>query len=715
MKKILLILLSIFMVLSHTACGYFDTFLIEATETSTKAKTSNQTTSSRKTSTNITTNNSSSKTTLKSSSSTATTKKMVTKTNNVEIFVPYNSEQILKTDKVPNNPNTVLTFDVAKGERETAQLIMHQLTNSSLSYNISFSNFACGTSTISSKKMESYVQLYQNVDKNWDHTLEASNSWYPDGIKECKLGWFPDALEPYQISKYYNRNVLDNTHGANQGLFFAIEIDSDTVAGSYEGYLEISFSNNEKLVIKTVINVHDFTLPSENYSKMVIDINTDEINSMYGNKWVTSVYYTKAYDLLLSRGVSAPGLPGSTWTSDELDYYIDRVKDATNNDDVASYFIKFNAVSVDNLNISYQITSTSSKVTTDFENMKIIQLDDMLYSDGKTTILGLKTILSRLVNESTNSVNLLKKATIYYSFADEPGNDYGYIQNILCNNVVELAKEYCLANCDFKDKSEVKEALEDLAYIVTCSPIDRLYNGYYSLKINSVTGDESTYAGLDNLKYKKLNGYCPLYPTFMSSNKSYIKAKQAIESEDYTVWWYGCCQPTYPYASFQLNAPMVISRVNKYQEYYLGIEGQYYYKANAMRDYDGSFSSLTEEEILNGGCNWENSRADGLLIYPVVNYVKEYNNTVSNKVYYYSSLRLENVSEGKDDYNYLHYAYELIENLSNSTLKANYKKQMDALVTSLFDDPASNTEDSSLLYEVRLEIMDLIEELTKIK
>ena len=68
-------------------------------------------------------------------------KDIVTETNSVLSYVPFNTTQIMKNDPVPNSFEKVLTFNVARGERETSQLVLNQKVEEEISYDLEFTDF----------------------------------------------------------------------------------------------------------------------------------------------------------------------------------------------------------------------------------------------------------------------------------------------------------------------------------------------------------------------------------------------------------------------------------------------------------------------------------------------------------------------------------------------------------------------------------------------
>ncbi|MCQ2603126.1 MAG: hypothetical protein MJ193_04275, partial [Clostridia bacterium] len=446
---------------------------------------------------------------------------------------------IKKDSPLPANRETTLSFTGAKGERETAQLVLYANNEIDAPFTIRFSNFKNGESMISYDNIASYVQLYQNVQSTWSVTSSQNKSWFDsNGPETLDLGWYPDALLPYTTAVAKNENVITNSNGNNQGLFFVLEIPEDAVAGTYSGDVLITIGK-EILDLPVSIAVYDFTLPEESKSKITISVSASEIGAMYGNdkSSVEGAYYQEAFEFLADRGISGGRTPGSIWAESQMRSQIATLKKYAVDNRIAAYYLPFNYYAC-TFSVKYKKKSTSISYTkVENINESIIEIDDR-EEDGETRI-GLKTWFVELVNASTNECNLFKKAIMYSPQADEPNDISGYVQNILNENGIKIAKNYALANCDFTGKEEVRESLEKLAYIVTVDPIQELTNGYYSMSVTAVD-DNCGYCGITNgMSIGTLDGYCPLYTNFYKSDmKSKIETLMADDTK--TVWWYGC-------------------------------------------------------------------------------------------------------------------------------------------------------------------------------
>ena len=109
-------------------------------------------------------------------------------------------------------------------------------------------------------------------------------------------------------------------------------------------------------------------------------------------------------------------------------------------------------------------------------------------------------------------------------------------------------------------------------------------------------------------------------------------------------WWYVCCGPTEPFANVLLDAPQIDPRILCWQLFQYRCTGFYYWRASQLGV--NSSGTTPEEKWPNRPWNPATSDVppshnDGLLVYP----------GPQGKAW--SSIRLENMRDGAEDYDYL--------------------------------------------------------------
>ena len=607
-----------------------------------------------------------------------------------------------------NTQADYIQVSAAKGERETAQMILKKKSSvGEKHFTVSITDLEGSKGYIHSSCITAYMELYHNITARYDTTgwtyeyFDCYDGYTGTQVKDLPRGYLPDALLPMGVAVRAGQNKVGSA--ATQALFFVIQVPEDVASGIYHGFVNITIEDEGTINMPIQLQVYNFTMPTENAAKFVTGVGPEYIHSVYSdvNTERTSDMYIAASELLADHGVGIKPC-GSQWSTSSLNTYIADLKRIANDDRIGAYNLAANYVN------GIDLTLTGGGNSVNLENLTLYNVEDYQYQDTNVTITGLKTLFMRMANESTNACNLFKKAIVY--LFDEPTTTAQFIQAILGDYAVETAKAYVLANVDFTGKLEVRDALEKLHNMVTITTAElKCYDDYNGYTISNVAGTYKNYCAIPSTITEGSTGYVVQYSEFWnySGNNKYTELTAAMADSDYLVWWYGCIHPVYPYASYLLNAPYTIARTNRWQQFGLGIEGELYYCANrSVSEEDGEDPEyLTEAQILAGGINVGGGNGDGLLIYPVRDTYGSYG------VKWLSSLRLENIAEGNDDYNYLVYAQSLIDGLSSG--QAAYQTRLNNILATLYTTPMNNTENPATLRAARASLAALIEELVE--
>lgn len=641
---------------------------------------------------------------------------------NIKAYFPYNTEKVFKVDALPNELKTENVMYSAKRETERGQLVINVPDNFNKKYYVTAEPFVKtndNSKVIGTENISFEQQLYQNVKTNWSVVDDQPKGWYPNNKPEghLQLGYTPDALLPFDVAFDANENVLTSRNGKNNAISYTIKVPEDAEAGEYKSKIVVRIDGVGTLALPITLNVFDFTLPKENKAKYTIIVNQQETKALYGDDSISSIYHLTAFETLAERGVSGGLAPATTWQKSDLEAYIRKVKEVAADDRVPVYFLP-NASS--NVYLTVKIKKNFFQTETiNIDGLPIYRVEDTPYN-GTITLPGLKTILRELIKASTNELDLIKKGIFYYPQADEPGSKKDkLLQNIFCQNVVFRCRDELLEEDLFTGKEKVKESLKKLAYIVTSYPRDLLKG----VEINDITPVDGTSGNariaycdsVDAVKYTQMYGYCPTYESYQAGiakesemGRSYLLDR--VDNPDYAIWWYSCIQPVAPYPCLFVNANLIQKRANKWCEYLNHIKGELYYMCNRTQEYhDGTSTPLTEAQILSGEATYEGTYGDGNLIYPVH---KTYGLYDPN-LFWISSLRIDNIAESLDDYNYIAYADELINIKLTGSEKTTYSETLNALLDSVTDGPGLNTKDSEFFFNKRIDLGNLVVELAK--
>lgn len=672
-----------------------------------------------------------------------------------------NTEQILKTASAPVSRQTTVKFAGAIGERETAQLTMYAIANiSGKEFDVFFTDFKGASGIIPASAVETSILQYINVDSNFVVTF---------GYDTLSTGYYADALLPLSVAKAAGENTLTVSNGNNQGLFLILNIPSTAVKGNYYGNVIITVEDNDPMCLPVQIEVYGFALPEESAAKTSVGVRMDLINDLYEKTNNDSSndcdYYDEVSEFLQERGVNVATLRGGVWSNGTIDRYINKLKIAAADPNVTSYQLDYNWNSYGNFKVSGTIYNdqTGSSTTLSKKNIGSVSLPRMEnITSGNITYYGLKAVLERLATESTNEVDLFKKAYIYSLYDEVDGETE--IKILLNMYVWYTARDYVLTNFDWTGKLSVKASLENLHYVAADLPFDTLYRGV-TITVNSYDSATFSETGTaDNCGIPtntalslKMDGFMTEPVKFdqtgpyatggtnSTRNRSVNNGVAIIENGDY-VWWYIAvgCDPYW--ASFAVNASTLNNRINYWQMFKLGIEGMYHWNATLtesyisngsggwkFQEYDATwfntqyglsssqYSALTtmekaayiERYYLANGLTYQGQYGDGMLIYLVSATYGEYGAD------FLSTIRLETIAEATDDYNYLAYAQSLIDGIGNAGTKATYQANLDDLFDELFTNDGGSgkfttkgfTADNGEFKTTRAALAALIEEL----
>jgi len=429
-------------------------------------------------------------------------------------------------------------------------------------------------------------------------------------------GWYPDALVP--IASYVGRRENNIKKDNNQGIWLNITIPQDATAGTYQGTCVLkldSISVNLPLEVK----VYDVAMPTTVHARTAIDIWYDQIlrgelsEDEEGNtiEW-SSIYY----DYLLSKRITPQctllikeNIPdGASYTP-----YVEEMVAIAQDERIPCFKMPYKATSVP----------------------EIGSVVDSTVLVGLLTAMAEKNIQLRLGGDG--NTNLFEKAYIYLgSIIDEPG----------------VSKLPAVRYCDLaitNAKKDVAELLNDYPDLkASCLAIPHLV----TTRINdSYAGDEEQ-GGVQTWCCEAQN---------WGSNVTQIKERRE-STERYSqgegFWIYLTCNSNNPYPSLQLDDNLMGVRTIFWMNYNYNISGllfwnSVYYSQHAQGE------SITRD-VWNNPLSWDNANGDGHLLYPGSRY------GLYTPI---STLRLESMRQGTEDYEYFYMLGEALTsyNLAHST------------------------------------------------
>ena len=694
--------------------------------------------------------------------------------------VPDSTAQVLKTASAPVSRETTVLFSGAKGERETAQMTLYATSGiANKEFDVTFTDFVGTAGTIPSSAVETSMFGYINVDGNF--FTDPANYDLP-------FGEFPDWMLPLSVAKGAGENVLNVSSGNNQGLYFVLNIPSTANKGTYYGYTIIEIEGSLPMCLPVEIDVFGFALPAQHAAKVMMNIRNDHIKALYTeyeDDDDSNAMYTEIQSELAARGISAPDISGTVYSSGTINNrYIANLKKAAADPKITVYKLRYNYDVWSSIQVSgtaYNWNgSTKALSNEDLGGTRLPRVYDVVTATN--TYYGLIGLFTKIADESTNELDLFKKAIIVAPY-DEHYGVTQEIQILLCKYAVYFSRDRVLADYDWTGKLDVKASLQNLRFIVAMAPVPSLYTGD-TIRVTAKTAPtdhgqtvdgswmptSNTTIKLDGImtevfKFDLLWGDTDIMPYSVPNSDAILeKELDPATEDDYLVYWYtpvgGDKSPHW--ASLSINASVLDYRVNYWQTFKRGIDGvQYWSVANtylyvphftATKDskvqsgkkyyqadatalygyrrvypavnssasglYEYNYNSTTEEPeemsetyILAHGTHFQGCYGEGTLVYMVRDTYGEYGANIL------TTLRLENVAEAIDDYNYLAYAQSLIDDVADADTKAEYQATFDSLFGDLFDltDGSGNTTtcafkaDGNDLKNARAQLAELIE------
>ena len=154
--------------------------------------------------------------------------------------------------------------------------------------------------------------------------------------------------------------------------------------------------------------------------------------------------------------------------------------------------------------------------------------------------------------------------------------------------------------------------------------------------------------------------WCPQYQHFNTpEQRANYKARQnsTDRSCGENVWWYGCMDPASPYPSNHLDAKLILGRCLTWMQFDYGVEGNIYW--NVCYYSKQGVNVKTGRDIWNDPMTWINCAGDGALVYPGIDY------GIKGPI---ATLRLESIQACSEDYEYLYFIQEKVNEYNQADL-----------------------------------------------
>ena len=443
----------------------------------------------------------------------------------------------------------------------------------------------------------------ENFEILAERYIEVANPSAQSISANCFIGWYPDALVPMSAYKAKKDNKIKKSE--NQGIWLNVTIPEDASAGTYKGTMKLDL-DGAKLDLPVSVKVYDVSMPSEIHAKTSFNIwygeieKGEELTDENGNEIDWGKIY---YDFLVSKRItpqlteymSIVYVSGNNYSK-----FVSEMVDLARNEKVTSYRVPY-----------------AGKSDPDVGN--VVDYDKMV---AMLTAMAEKNIE---LKQDGEDVDLFKKAYFYFaSEIDEPKpSNYGAVR--YCDRAVANAKKAVAPLLN--DYPELKASLLKIPHVVTAT-VDCLQG-------NEIVGGVQT--------------WCSEAQRYSSEVLSDIKARKQSKLK-YSIgegfWIYMTMTSKNPFPSLQTDENLLSPRTTFWMNSYYGIDCYLYWNVCNYSKYIGEF---IRRDIWNDPNTYYSVNGDGQILYPGSKY------GLKTPI---STLRLESLRQGTEDYEYLY----LLEN-----------------------------------------------------
>lgn len=515
---------------------------------------------------------------------------------------------------------------------------------------------------LSKENIDVYAEKYIEV---YDTYLNSANigRYYSDA------GFYPDALVP--IDAYKARREDRVRAGEHQGIWVDVKIPRTAKAGEYFGTFTLTLAE-QTMDIPVTLKVYDLDMPEEVHSRSHMAIWYTQIMLGEGDNFDSDTYKTY-YDFLLDRRLCS----GEVVT----DYRV-------NLDTCFEHFCELSKdPRVTCMLIPNTLIPNFSNINKIYDDETVVPLSVQLETREKIKN-GLIKVLTTLVEKNfvkreagDETIDILKDTMFYYE--DEPtmGIRVNRVK-IFCSLLHQAKQQVLQAKAvEFEKYPDLKASFENIQEICPC--------GYVGTDENDLYGEDSQQLGVTN--YDVMDGvttWCPQQLVWRHTDKRAIIQKRQEAGEKF--WWYNCVSNS-PVLSYYIESMPMSIRSSSWMQYEYGVEGILYWEMVHWQSLTDPYKDLTYGSFSSGG--------EGILLYPGARY------GLKTPV---SSIRLEQIFHGQQDYEYLYMLDEYMKaNEIQATAKDICKKVGENLYKiAYFKEDASD----SLFAEQRIQILDILQD-----
>lgn len=417
---------------------------------------------------------------------------------------------------------------------------------------------------VKSYAVEIFDLVSESGEKLGKECFDVYNQKYIEVTKKSNgkstgLGWYPDALLPFEKAVEYKENTIKS--GENQGIWITLKCPKEQAYGIYTGTFNIIIDGVTHIVPASV-TVFDYLLSDTVTAKSCFMI--DRWKMTYAGDDTIQAYQA-IYEYLLDHRLSAYLLPV---IDNDDDMYLESLIKYHNDPRMSAYALPHQSITI------------------------------VLPSGGTdlgVNYIRLEQTITKIAEYSIrNNVNLLQKA--YLEFADVI--DEAEIRGITAR-AVRVAREVEEFKTSLADKLEARTDLSGDKKAEVISKIRNMSNLFTDRKFEGLYQNGTA-----------VKNFCPMFNDF--TNEQQRAEYRALAEQGFEYWWYGCTGPHNPYPTYHTDDVLVSSRILRWMQKEYGVSGDLYWCVNQW--------VKIEREVMTNPYNTANpypsTNGEGLLLYP---------------------------------------------------------------------------------------------------
>jgi len=376
-----------------------------------------------------------------------------------------------------------------------------------------------------------------------------------------------------------------------------------------------------------------------------------EYNNMHKAEGTNTGDLAQAYYDFLIEKRCMPMLPSPT-ISEDYDAFVDWLVPYAENPKVSNYGLPYTE-------------------TTDANGNPIVSRERLMELFTK---MAEKNI--NLRQAGNENVDMFKKGLFYMgNLVDAPSGEK--LEQVRACDLVLTECKYAVAEKYLIDYPDLYQSLLEVRSLVTT-----VYNE--SLVGSDTVGGVQTWASI-----------LPSWGSEEQRQQYYDRQNSTDRQGGEEAWWYGCSTPYPPLPTYHIDDELIASRILSWMQFDYGSDGTLYWGVN---------NSSSRSDLWENAVAYTGAMGDGSLLYPAKKF---------STLEPLSTLRLESIREGQEDYEYLWMIEQAIMqyNLENGT-NHDPKALMAHLYEGLYEGMRLTRGQPELFLQKRLSVLNVLQMIT---